>query len=83
MPSTSLHCSSNANLLRNVSGTLLHSCFNQQRGGLPKLNEYKSFRLFFVDYIIIDAKLFFVAPTLWHLIGSKRCTLIVRYGILK
>ena len=83
MPSTNVHCSLNAKLSSNVSGTSLYSYFNQQRGGFPKLNEYKSFRLFFVDYIIIDAKLFFVAPTLWHLIGSERCTLIVRHGILK
>ena len=53
MPSTNVHCSLNAKLSSNVSGTSLYSYFNQQRGGLPKLNEYKSFRLFLLITLLL------------------------------
>ena len=71
-----MHCSSNTKLSRNDSGNSLY--FDQKGGGIP--NTFKGLKVFnfFVDCSIIDAKTFFVAPTLWYLMHS-RGKLIVRH----
>ena len=80
MPSA--HCSSNTKLSRNVSGTSLYFYLDQQGGGVTKTFKKLKVLEFFVDCSLIDAKLFFVTPTLWYLMHSERCTHIVRHCIL-
>ena len=58
----SVHFSSNTKLSRNVSGTLLNFCFDQQgirRGVSTTIKKVKVFE-FFVDCSVIDVKLVFL-----------------------
>ena len=58
----SVHFSSNTKLSRNVSGTLLNFCFDQQgrRRGVPKtIKKVKVFE-FFIDCSVFDVKLVFL-----------------------
>ena len=55
----------------NVSGTLLHFYFDQKTGENPKSSGNLKLLDFFIEYSIINAKLFFVKLSLCYLMYSK------------
>ena len=63
--------------LRKVSSSLLYYYFDQQGVGFVKT--FKKLKDCLGDCSIIDAKIFFVNPTLRYLMCSETCTPIVRH----
>ena len=63
--------------LRNVSSSLLYYYFDQHGVGFVKT--FRKLKDYLGDCSIIDAKIFFVNPTLRYLMRSETCAPIVRH----
>ena len=68
----SLHSWPDKQISINVSATLQHFYFDQQVKRFFKHSRNKNFLIFFVDWTIIDVKLFFEAINQWEMIINDK-----------